>query len=214
MAKFFAVQLRYGPFDSQNSRSWTGHGSDLADTPLNPGGPSYGGRALTRLELILKAPQERLTAITKPTGEPPACRGEAAPVDSENGTADDLLPADQVLELLQQELNRMQRALRLTLQEKLQTLVGRSLDSLEHNRAMATAIQTMLDQHGFRVRCHQCGHPAILRVSPRKGIPTGAFVFDHTIAGRRTFHGGTASVPPIHLLTKPPRRSRQNVLAD
>ncbi|EMI43482.1 hypothetical protein [Rhodopirellula sp. SWK7] len=122
--------------------------------------------------------------------------------------AEPLVPAEQLLESLEQELNRIQRSMRLTLQAKLQALVGRSLGSLEHNRALAASIQAMLDQHGFRLRCQQCGHPAILRVSPRKGVPSGAFVLDHTIDGKRTFHGGGAIVPPIHLLAKPQRKRR------
>ncbi len=151
------------------------------------------------MDSVLNAPLDHLAALARATTEENA--GEPAPADS-------LVPAAEVLELLQQEVNRIQRSMRLTLQRKLQELVGRSLGSVEHNRALAGAIQSMLDQHGFRIRCHQCGHPAILRVSPRKGIPTGAFVFDHTVNGRRTFHGGTAIVPPIHLLAKPGRKGK------
>ncbi|WP_246112995.1 hypothetical protein [Allorhodopirellula solitaria] len=144
----------------------------------------------------MNAPLEHLVALSR-----------AKPEEQADGP-EPLVPAAEVLELLQQEVNRIQRSIRLTLQGKLQDLVGRSMGSVEHNRALAAAIQSMLDQHGFRIRCHQCGHPAILRLSPRKGIPTGAFVFDHTIDGRRTFHGGSATVPPIHLLAKPERKSR------
>lgn len=151
------------------------------------------------MDSVLNAPLEHLAELARATtaisgGDP--CEPDA------------LVPAARVLELLQQEINRIQRSMRLTLQGKLQDLVGRSLGSIEHNRALAGAIQSMFDQHGFRVRCHQCGHPAILRVSPRKGIPTGAFVFDHTVNGHRTFHGGTSTVPPIHLLAKPDRKTK------
>ncbi|MFG0287335.1 MAG: hypothetical protein ACF8CQ_04130 [Rhodopirellula sp. JB044] len=128
--------------------------------------------------------------------------------DSDDPTAD-VVPAEHLLASIEQELNRIQRSMRLTLQAKLQGLVGKSLGSLQHNRALAASIQSILDQHGFRLRCHQCGHPAILRVSPRKGIPSGAFVFDHTIDGKRTFHGGGAVVPPIHLVAKPQRKNRR-----
>lgn len=152
----------------------------------------------------MNAPLEHLAALMQ-SAEETSERSDGELPSGEQG----LVPAEEVLLLLQQDLNRFQRSLRLTMQEKLQELVGRSLGSLEHNRALAATIQTMLDQHGFRVRCHQCGHAAILRVSPRKAIPTGAFVFDHTIDGRRTFHGGSSSVPPIHLIARPQRQSRQ-----
>ncbi|TWU09766.1 hypothetical protein [Allorhodopirellula heiligendammensis] len=155
------------------------------------------------MDSVLNAPLEQLAALA---------RANALVQSNEQSSAADspntLIPAAEALELLQQEVNRIQRLMRLTLQSKLQDLVGRSLGSLEHNRALAGAIQSMLDQHGFRIRCHQCGHPAILRLSPRKGIPTGAFVFDHSINGRRTFHGGTAAVPPIHLVAKPGRKRK------
>ncbi|SMP40329.1 hypothetical protein SAMN06265222_101426 [Neorhodopirellula lusitana] len=118
----------------------------------------------------------------------------------------DVETADQTLTALEQELNRIQRSMRLSLQTKLQGFVGRSLGSLDLNREFAKSIQAILDQHGFRLRCDQCGHPAIMRVSPRKGMSDGAFVFDHTIDGKRTFHGGTATVPTIHLVAKPSRK--------
>ncbi|WP_231602917.1 hypothetical protein [Neorhodopirellula pilleata] len=130
---------------------------------------------------------------------------DASATDAERALVTD---ADQALAGLQQELNRIQRSMRLTLQEKLQGFVGRTLGSLELNMRLAKLIQGMLDQHGFRVRCHQCGHPAILRVSPRKGMNGGAFVFDHTIDGRRTFHGGSAQVPAITLVAKPQRNAK------
>ncbi|MFG0267945.1 MAG: hypothetical protein ACF8AM_22740 [Rhodopirellula sp. JB055] len=112
-----------------------------------------------------------------------------------------------MLHALQWELNRIQRTVRLTMQEKLQGLVGQSLPTLEENRELARSIQKMLDAHSLRIRCPQCGHAAILRVSPRKGMPGGAFVLDHTIDGKRTFHGGSSSVPPIQLTAKPERKA-------
>jgi hypothetical protein len=107
---------------------------------------------------------------------------------------------------LEQELNRLQRSIRLTIQGQLAKLFGTSLESLEHNQKLAESIHQLLDSHGLRVQCSQCGHPAILRVSPRAGIAHGAFVFDHSLQGRRTFHGGGATVPEIRLVAKPPRK--------
>ncbi len=107
---------------------------------------------------------------------------------------------------LEQELNRLQRAIRMAIQTQLSSMVGRSMDDLEQNRNLAEAIHRLLESHGLRIQCSECGHPAILRVSPRKGSANGVFVFDHTIEGRRTFHGGRSAVPPIRLVAKPPRK--------
>ena len=118
--------------------------------------------------------------------------------------------AETALLELNQELNRLQRTIRLAIQEKLSKMVGRSFDDLQKNRELAESIHQLLDSHGFRVRCLECGHPAILRVLPR-GDSSGVFVFDHTIEGKRTFHGGRKTVPVIRLVAKPPRKSRGTV---
>lgn len=110
------------------------------------------------------------------------------------------------LEQLQQELNRLQRRVRLSIQSQLSSLSGHSLESLQANRELAESIHQLLDSHGLRMQCSECGHPAILRVSPRPSSPRGVFVFDHTIEGRRTFHGGRSTIPKIKLVAKPPRK--------
>ena len=107
---------------------------------------------------------------------------------------------------LEQELNRLQRAIRLAIQAQLAKLTGRTLGSLEQNQHLAASIHQLLESHALRVRCIECGHPAILRVSPRQGAAHGVFVFDHTIDGKRTFHGGKGSVPVLRLVAKPPRK--------
>jgi hypothetical protein len=116
--------------------------------------------------------------------------------------------AEAAMAELDQELNRLQRAIRLAIQAQLGKMFGRSLGSLQQNRNLVASIHRLLDSHGLRMRCSECGHPAILRVSPRGGAAHGAFVFDHTIDGRRTFHGGRGTVPMIRLVTKPTRKQR------
>ncbi len=105
------------------------------------------------------------------------------------------------------ELNRLQRAIRLAIQNQLQKLAGQSMATIKENRDLVDSIHRLLESHGLRVQCIECGHPAILRVSPRVGSPTGAFVFDHSIDGKRTFHGGRGVVPEIRLMAKPARRN-------
>ncbi len=109
---------------------------------------------------------------------------------------------------LQQELNRLQRSIRLAIQGQLGKLCGQSMASLAENRDLAKSIHQMLESHGLRVRCSECGHPAILRVSPGGSQKTGVFVFDHTLDGRRTFHGGKTVVPALMLVAKPARRTK------
>lgn len=109
---------------------------------------------------------------------------------------------------LQQELNRLQRAIRLAIQAQLAKLAGQSMVSLSENKKLAKSIHELLDSHGLRVKCCECGHPAIMRVSPREGITHGVFVFDHTIDGRRTFHGGGTCIPELRLVAKPARKSK------
>ena len=110
---------------------------------------------------------------------------------------------------LQRELNRLQRTIRLTIQAKLAKLAGRSMGSLEQNRQLAKSLHELLESHGLRVMCSECGNPAILRVSIRRGAADGVFVFDHTIDGRRTFHGGRTTLPVLHLMAKPVRQVRR-----
>lgn len=143
-------------------------------------------------------------------GEESAPRAEKTAPNGQN-TADgntDAAGAAAMLGVLKREMNRLQREIRLAIQAQLGQMSGRSLGSLEANRELTRSIQEMLDAHGLRVRCNQCGHPAILRVSPRAGAAAGVFVFDHTIDGRRTFHGGRISMPEIRLVSKPTRKPR------
>ena len=98
--------------------------------------------------------------------------------------------------------------MRLAIEQTLAQWSGKSFGSLEANREMATTIHEVLESHGLRVRCPECGHPAILRCGARPSLPDGVFVFDHVIAGRRTFHGGGKTLPDLRLTAKPPRRRR------
>ncbi|MGV3485802.1 MAG: hypothetical protein ACO1RT_15400 [Planctomycetaceae bacterium] len=114
--------------------------------------------------------------------------------------------SDQLVKL-QQQLHRLQRTVRLAIEAELLKLSGQSFGALAANQAVVLMIQEMLEAHGLRVRCPECGHPAILRCSGRPGVVSGAFVLDHTIEGQRTFHGGYAALPVLQLVAKPPRRT-------
>lgn len=116
--------------------------------------------------------------------------------------------ADAAMAELNQELARLQRSIRMAIQAQLAKLAGRAMETLTQNQELAQSIHQLLDGHGLRVQCSECGHPAILRVSPRPGSNAGVFVFDHTIEGKRTFHGGRGVVPQIRLVAKPPRKKK------
>lgn len=111
----------------------------------------------------------------------------------------------QALQSLELDLARLQRSIRMTISAKLNQFAGQSMESIDENRKLVEAIARLLDSHGLRVQCSECGHPAILRISPR-GSSKGVFVFDHTIEGRRTFHGGKNRMPEIRLVAKPARK--------
>ncbi len=122
--------------------------------------------------------------------------------------------AETAIGQLQREMNRMQRTIRLAIQEQLSQFTGRSLGTLAGNRDLATMIHDLLESHGLRPKCPECGHPAILRVSPRPGVKSGVFVFDHTVDGHRTFHGGRQVVPEMLLTNKPSRKKSRHLQVD
>jgi hypothetical protein len=112
------------------------------------------------------------------------------------------------IEALKQRINRLQRAVRLAIESELADWTGRTYGSLTANQDVVRMIHDMIDGHGLRLKCPECGHPAILRCSSRPGIADGVFVFDHQIDGRRTFHGGGVVMPALRLVAKPPRRRK------
>lgn len=150
----------------------------------------------------------------KPGGSPPAM----AAATGDNGAVNDresaIRNAEQKrasaeaatrIESLKQQINRLQREVRLTIESELADWTGRTYGSLIANQDVVRMIHELIDGHGLRLKCPECGHPAILRCSSRPGIANGVFVFDHQIAGRRTFHGGGVVMPPLRLVAKPPR---------
>jgi hypothetical protein len=110
------------------------------------------------------------------------------------------------LDNLKRQLNRLQRTVRLAIEQSLADWSGKAFGSLLANREITATIHELLEGHGLRVSCPECGHPAILRCSVRPGIVDGVFVFDHVIDGRRTFHGGGTTLPVLRLVAKPPRK--------
>lgn len=91
------------------------------------------------------------------------------------------------------------------LAEFLGPLVGKSLGTLEENKAFARLLQALLRRLGLRVRCPRCGEPAVLRCQPVRGMETGAFQFQHQGGfGPRTNHMGSSTIPELKLVAAPP----------
>lgn len=109
---------------------------------------------------------------------------------------------------LADQLTGLQLSMRSAIDQTLGQLRGASFGSLQANQRFARVIQDLLETHGLRVVCPECGNPAILRCSKNPRARDGVFVFDHSVAGRRTFHGGYTTLPVLQVVSKPPRRGK------
>ncbi|WP_157609882.1 hypothetical protein [Roseimaritima ulvae] len=118
-----------------------------------------------------------------------------------------LAAASDAMQQLNQQLNHLQRSIRQAIEAYLHSMVGQSFGTVAENQQFVRSVQALLESHGLRVRCPECGHPAILRCSRSRGSVGGVFVFDHYIQGRRTFHGGGSTLPKVSVIAKPARRS-------
>ncbi|MEQ8785659.1 MAG: hypothetical protein RIC55_05150 [Pirellulaceae bacterium] len=102
------------------------------------------------------------------------------------------------------EVAAHREAIRRTLERVVQEMTGLRAESLQQGRDVASGIHQLLDANGMRVACPQCGAASILRCQAGGG---GAlFVFDHTLAEGRTFHGGVAELPRLRVVAKSRRR--------
>lgn len=115
--------------------------------------------------------------------------------------------ATQRLSRLAEQLLGLQQSMRQTIEQTLGQLQGASFGSLDANQRFTRTISELLDSHGLRVACSQCGQAAIVRCSKNPRTRDGVFVFDHIVSGRRTFHGGTTTLPLLRVVDKPRRRN-------
>lgn len=110
------------------------------------------------------------------------------------------------VERLTAEVTSLQQQISHRIEMRLQQFHGWAFASLSENQAFAKLVHQMLDSHGLRVECPECGHPAILRCLRVGNAKHGAFVYDHYLDTGRTFHGGPTTVPLIKIVAKPARR--------
>ena len=119
-----------------------------------------------------------------------------------------LTPALERLRAVSDEVQDIQQMILKRIEQSLQAFAGMNFGTLKSNQEFANSVHALLDRHGFRVICPECGAPAILRCQKAGNSKSGAFVFDHYLETGRTFHGGPSTFPNVKLTTKPPRRKR------
>jgi hypothetical protein len=114
--------------------------------------------------------------------------------------------AEGELEKLSADLQMLQLQVQRTIEARLAQFQGWSFGSLAENQEFAKMVHQILESHGLRVACPECGHPAILRCLRAGNAKNGVFVFDHYLDSGRTFHGGPTTVPLLKIVAKPARR--------
>lgn len=115
--------------------------------------------------------------------------------------------AEHRMNALTREVAGMQRSIRLAYERYLAELNGASFESFEENQALVRRLQGLLDAQGLRIRCPECGHPAILRCVRSAVSKQGVYVYDHYLPEGRTFHGGGRTFPLLRVISKPARRA-------
>lgn len=118
-----------------------------------------------------------------------------------------LSQATRELSSLVGQLQAFQTQIQRTIEMKLSQFQGWSFESLADNQEFARLVHHILDSHGLRVVCPECGHPAILRCLRAGNAKHGAFVYDHYLESGRTFHGGPTTFPVLKVVGKPARRT-------
>jgi predicted RNA-binding Zn-ribbon protein involved in translation (DUF1610 family) len=134
------------------------------------------------------------------------CRRVERELDRDVGPVQALTRAAGQIAACRQEIELHQAAVRRSIENTVRGLAGLNCGSFEANRAVAKSVQQLLAESGLRVACPDCGQPAILRCQRAGNAKTGVFQFDHVVAGRRTFHGGSTSFPLVTVTPSPPRR--------
>jgi hypothetical protein len=105
------------------------------------------------------------------------------------------------------QIHSLQVQIQRTIEVRLAQFQGWSFESLAENQEFARLVHQILDSHGLRVVCPECGYPAILRCLRAGNAKHGVFVYDHYLESGRTFHGGPTTFPAIKVVGKPARRT-------
>jgi predicted RNA-binding Zn-ribbon protein involved in translation (DUF1610 family) len=138
------------------------------------------------------------------------CRRVERELDRDAGPVKTLAQVSGQITACRQAIELHQAAIRRSIENAVRGLAGLNCGSFEANRAFARSVQQLLAENGLRVACPECGEPAILRCQRGGNAKTGVFQFDHVVAGRRTFHGGSTSFPLATVTPAPPRRRKNS----
>jgi hypothetical protein len=111
------------------------------------------------------------------------------------------------LQKLISDLQALKLQVQQTIENRLAFFHGWSFATLAENQEFARLVHQILDSHGLRVVCPECGYPAIIRCLRAGNAKNGVFVFDHYLESGRTFHGGPTTVPLLKVVDKPARRA-------
>jgi hypothetical protein len=160
-------------------------------------------------DFLLRKAQERTAqerTAEQRTGEQIAAEIQS-PVVAE-APAKLLTPADVAsrLHFAQRQVAAQRELIRRTLERVVQDLTGWRPANFREGRETAARIHQLLEANGLRIACPQCSAPAILRCQGSRG--RALFVFDHTFASGRTFHGGTPELPRLSVVVKSVRGVR------
>ncbi|MEO8494638.1 MAG: GAF domain-containing protein [Planctomycetota bacterium] len=122
------------------------------------------------------------------------------------GSSAPLQPALVNLAATKSEIEGYKEAIRRSLEVTLNSYAGMSFGSLRNNQSFMRGVHELLEEHGLRIACAECGAASILRCQSAGNSKTGVFLYDHYLETGRTFHGGPSTFPSVKLVPKPPRR--------
>jgi hypothetical protein len=169
------------------------------------------GESVALLELVFKADEAIVTPVMKrmllhtlQVAAEHLHHGLRARLNLPAAT---IAQATMAVDQLKDEIRSYEESLKRSMESRLKQFQGWAFGSLAENQAFAKMVHELLDQHGLRVRCPECGHAAILRCIKAGNSRHGVFVFDHYLPTGRTFHGGPTTVPVLNLIAKPHRRA-------
>lgn len=168
------------------------------------------GEPIALLEIVLPAHSEPLNATSRQlflrSAKLVAERVYGGLKNRMTMPAANVSRAEAELGKLSSDILMLHQQIQKTIEARLAQFQGWTFGSLGENQEFAKMVHQILESHGLRVVCPECGNPAILRCLRAGNAKNGVFVFDHYLDSGRTFHGGPTTVPLLKVIAKPARR--------